>query len=106
MNDNDWNSVLIPMIRKVMPAIVAQDIVGVQPMSAINAEPIVVVEPNQPPGPPEGYLTVDVLGEVALWIEEQPIYMWKHGDIPAYAFGRERYTVSEQLYTWMRLKWS
>lgn len=31
---NDWNSVLIPMIRKAMPEIIAQEIVDVQPIMA------------------------------------------------------------------------
>ena len=110
MNNKDWNSVLIPMIRKIMPAVIAQEIVGVQPMTDVFKPRPKFIRVDQTvdklPKPPEGYLTVDVAGEVAMWLEEQPIHMWKHGDVPAYAFGMERYTVSEQLYTWMALKWS
>ena len=110
MSDNGWSSELIPMIRKVMPGIIAQEIAGVQPMTDIFKPRQKFIKVDQTvdklPAPPEGYLTVDVAGEVALWIEEQPIYMWKHGDVPAYSFGMERYTVSEQLYTWMSLRWT
>ena len=107
---DDWSSVLIPMIRKMMPAIIAQEIVGVQPMTDIlKPRPkfmLVDQSVDKLQAPPKGYLTVDVVGEVAMWIEEQAIHMWKHGDIPAYAFGMERYTVSEQLYTMIALRWS
>ena len=107
---NDWSKVLIPMVRKYMPGVIAQEIVSVQPMTDVFKPRPKFMLVDQPvdklPAPPEGYLTVDVAGEVAMWIEEQAIHMWKHGDVPAYAFGMERYTVSEQLYTMMALRWS
>ena len=105
------NSVLIPMIRKIMPAVIAQDIVGVQPMTGGITPPrkkFILLDQtvDNLPAPPDGYVTVDVMGEVARWIEEQAIHMWKFGDVPAYSFGMERYTISEELYTMMALKWS
>lgn len=57
------------------------------------------------PAPPKGYLTVDVTIEVSQWIEQQPLYMWKHGDVPAYSGAMDRYTISEQLYAWLALRW-
>ena len=107
--DNDWTSILIPMIRKVMPTVIAQDIVGVQPMTMPKyLDKVLVVDQtiDKLPAPPEGHLTVDVDWEVAKWIESQPIHMWKYGDVPAYSASRERYTISEQLYTWLTLRWS
>lgn len=35
MND-DYTKILIPMIRKVMPTVIAQEIVGVQPMGMVH----------------------------------------------------------------------
>jgi hypothetical protein len=58
------------------------------------------------PEPPKGYLTVDVDFEISKWIEEQPLYMWKHGDVPAYAANKDRYTISEELYTWLTVRWT
>ena len=110
MNDKNWGSVLIPVIRKIAPTVIAQEIAGVQPMTDVfKPRPkfmLVDQSEDKLPKPPNGYLTVDVAGEVAMGIEEQAIHMWKHGDVPAYAFGMERYTVSEQLYTMMALRWS
>lgn len=109
MNNKDWNSVLIPMIRKMMPTLIAQEIVGVQPMTMPKHLPkFMVVDQtvDKLPAPPEGHLTVDVDFEVSRWIQEQPIYMWKFGDVPAYSGARDRFTISKQLYSWMALKWS
>ena len=58
------------------------------------------------PAAPEGYVTVDVVGEVARWIEDQAIHLWKFGDVPAYNSMMDRYTISDELYTMMALKWS
>ena len=118
MANNDWNSILLPMIRKTLPGVIAQDIVGVQPMATDVAqvfsikskylEKILIVDQtvDKLPAPPAGHMTVDVDWEVAQWIQKQPIHMWKFGDVPAYSSARERFTVSEQLYTWMTLRWS
>lgn len=109
---NNWSKVLIPMVRKMMPGIIAQEIVGVQPMSGVDQEPVrpkfrrVDQVPDGLPPPPDGYITVDVGYEVARWLNDQPIHMWKFCDVPAYSMSMERYTVSEQLYTMMALKWS
>lgn len=106
---NDWASVLIPMIRNVVPTLIAQEIVGVQPMTMPKKLPkfmVVDQTADNLPAAPEGYLTVDVDFEVSLWIQDQPAYMWKFGEIPAYSGSRDRFTISDQLYTWMTLKWS
>jgi hypothetical protein len=33
---NDFRNIILPMIRKVVPTLVAQEILGVQPMQGIN----------------------------------------------------------------------
>ena len=118
MEHNNWTNILLPMIRKTLPEIIAQDIAGTQPMSVdvaqvFNIKPkylekILVVDQtvDKLPAPPAGHLTVDVDWEVSQWIQQQPIHMWKFGDVPAYSGARDRFTVSEQLYTWMTLRWS
>lgn len=35
---SDWQSVLIPMIRKITPQLIAQELVGVQPMGPLRKE--------------------------------------------------------------------
>ena len=118
MTDEEYGKILIPMIRKVLPAVIASDIVGVQPMqtdygSILEIKPkyldnIIIVDQTKDklPEPPAGYLTVDVSIEVSRWIQEQAISQWKFATIPAYGVARERFTISEELYTMAVLKWS
>jgi hypothetical protein len=97
--------VLLPMIRKVMPQIIAQDIVGVQPMNMnfpkwrqLSAYSETV---------PDGYVVVDADREISAWIEEQALHMWKHGELKQLAPGfHDRYIISEELLTWLTLRWS
>ena len=114
MANNDW----IGLIRNHLPGIMAQEIAGIQPMPSDVAkvfgikpkylEKILVVDQTVDglPAAPAGHMTVDVDWEVSEWIQQQPVYMWKFGDVPAYSGARDRFTVSEQLYTWMTLKFS
>ena len=118
MSNNDWGSVLLPMIRKVMPSVLAKEIIGVQPMTGSNGQvfDMTYTVPKSfrlvdhildgLPPPPDGYLTVDVNWEVARWLKDQPIHMWKFCDVPAYSMSMKRYTISEKLYTMMALRWS
>lgn len=95
-----------------------EDIVNVQPMSAsaaqifnIRSTPVpkyYIVDPtiDNLPKPPQGYITIEANMEIGRWIESQPLYMWKHGDIPAYVPFNDRFIISEQLYTLLILRWS
>ena len=56
----DFKSVLLPMIRKVVPALIAQEIVGVQPMMAPVAEPTEI-------GYSEPYFWVKPSGIISIW---------------------------------------
>lgn len=114
MANNDWAN----LIRHSLPGLIAQDLAGIQPMPADVAkvfgmkpkylEKILVVDQtvDKLPAPPAGHMTIDVDWEVSEWIQQQPIHMWKFGDVAAYSGTRDRFTVSEQLYTWMTLKFS
>lgn len=103
MKNNDWSSVLIPMIRKVMPTVIAQDIIGVQPMGL--PKPYVVLENHFPPAP-DGHMVIEANFEVSSWIQNQPVYMWKWHDDWAAPTGRDRFYISEKLYTLLSLKWA
>lgn len=50
---------------------------------------------------PEGYCVVEVGVEIAPWIEQQDISLWKPID-----FGMAQYIISKNLYTMMILKYS
>lgn len=98
-------SVLIPVIRKMMPGIIAQDIIGVQSMGMTLPKPYEVLPDHFPPAP-EGHLVIDASFKVSAWIQEQPIHMWKWHEDCKTPFGLHRFYISEKLYTLLVLKWS
>ena len=98
-------SVLIPVIRKMMPVIISQDIIGVQSMGMTLPKPYEVLPDHFPPAP-EGHLVIDANFKVSAWIQEQPIHMWKWHEDCKTPFGLHRFYISEKLYTLLVLKWS
>lgn len=103
------NSVLIPIIRKMMPGIIAQDIVGVQPMNGdkLGFMPFVIVEnQNECVLYSGNHIAVDVKPNVSKWIEEQAPHLWKYAEeTDGCHFSFTRYIIDEQLFTIMSLKW-
>jgi len=114
-----WQStgILIPMIRKLMPTMIAHQILGVQPMTGPTGSVFnlstgngiqkferldIDVYGNDIPVP-EGYCVVDVTHQVADWIREQPIHLWK--DIDRVSYLRDRFVISDGLYTALALRW-
>lgn len=97
--------VLIPMIRKVMPQIIAQDIVGVQPMNLMPPKWRRTASYSE--HVPDGYVVVDANREISAWIEEQALHMWKHAELQQLTPGLyDRYIISEELLTWLALRWA
>ena len=90
-----------------MPKVIAQDIVGVQPMGIEipKWKSVPVYEPV-----PDGYVVIDANREISTWIEEQALYMWKHGELQTLDILRrgfyDRYIISEELLSWLTLRWS
>ena len=96
--------ILIPMIRQLTPQVVAQDIVGVQPMGPIAKWARARDYSHLPI--PDGYIHINVNREIAQWIEEQPLDQWKHGELGRLAGFYDSFIVSEQLLSWLILRWS
>ena len=108
----------VVMSKKINIASLSDMIVGVQPMTGPAGKiftikhriakryEIIDQTIDNLPKPPEGYLTIEVDLEISKWIEENPIHMWKFGDVPAYSPNRNRYTISSELYSWLILRWS
>jgi hypothetical protein len=114
------NKILIPVIRKVMPAFIAQDIVGVQPMAsnfiftmrhdkvsfknytlALNQNECVLYDTTE-----QKHYAVDVLPKAEEWLMTQPIHMWKHAEeTDGCQITCTRYIINQELLTWMTLKW-
>ena len=100
---NDWSKVLIPMIRKTMPGIIAQDIISVQSMEVTIPKPYEVLPDHFPPAP-EGHLVIDANYEISAWIQDQPIHMWKWHDDCASERNKFRFYISEKLYTLLAMR--
>lgn len=108
------------MLRKKLPAMLAQDIVGVQPMTtnpiftmkgdkvgfknytlAHNQNECVLYDT-----PEQTHYAVDVRPIVEEWLMAQPKHMWKYADeIEGCQITCTRYIVCEELLTWMTLRW-
>lgn len=96
---------IIPMLRKVLPGIIAQDIVGVQPMNLNPPKWTIITEHNEII--PKGYVVVDANREISYWIEKQELYMWKHGELKTVMQSfYDRYIISEELLSRLTLRWS
>lgn len=116
----DWMSVILPMIRKTMPNIIANDIIDVQPMTTLSPYWLNVkngqggfsnfaLAPNQNECvlyPGEHY-AVDVRPKVEEWIKEQPVHMWKYAEETEDCHSAySRIIVSGQLYNFLALRWA
>lgn len=104
MNDDtkQWTSVLMPIIKNLTPTLLAADILGVQPMFSA---PSYEQASEYTEIVPDGYLVVNANREVSIWIEEQPLHMWKHGELTNSSVFYDRYIISEQLFTWLKMRW-
>ena len=58
---------------------------------------------------PPGHSAIMTNIHVAAWIEQQPVHMWKYIDLESkgktYALG-SHFFVSDELLTWLKLRWS
>lgn len=98
-------STLLPLIRKILPDVIAQEIISVQPMISPVAPPYVILENHFPPAP-EGHLIIEANFEISSWIQNQPIHMWKWHEDWAAPPGKDRFYISKKLYTLLSLKWT
>jgi hypothetical protein len=113
-----FDKLSIPILRKLLPATIAKDIVGVQPMTQTNPifqmkdgkvafKNFVLASKQDECNNYSGtHYAVDVRTFVAEWIETQPIHMWKPADdTEGCQVVCSRYIICEELLTWMTLKW-
>ena len=107
-------SVILPIIRNVIPDIIAAEICNVQPIPAAN-----MINPFSKKWERIGkYMPTDDWvynvrsSEIQVWVEEQPIHMWKFYeatdslDLPLSALIGENYIFSEEMEAWFQLRWS
>jgi hypothetical protein len=117
------NKSVLSILRKLMPASVAQDIVGVQPMNTHTMHGIFTMKDGKVAfkhftlatnqnecvlydTPERTHYAVDVRLPMTEWLENQPKHMWKYADeTDDCHLACTRYIVCEELLTWMTLKW-
>jgi hypothetical protein len=100
--------VLIPMIRKAVPTTIAHQIVGVGPLlpKRLMYE---VLDEGWEKVTPEGHKSIMTNVEIAHWIEQQPIHMWKYIDLETKGETYQlntHFIVSDELLSWLILRWS
>ena len=103
-----FSNVNIPLIRKIIPDTIAEELINVQPMSVPQVRNSFIVIDHQEymlPAPPAGHINVVTINKVANWIEQQSIDMWKHSNFELPFIFDNQYTISEELFTMMSLKW-
>ena len=95
--------ILLPMIRKVMPQVMAQQIVGVQPMGAGTGSifnQYFYKQYNKKYWPYQYYVNVDVFSEVERWCWDRfKGRYWNN-------YGRQFAFKREKDYTMFILRWS
>lgn len=57
---------------------------------------------------PENWRVYTFIEEIAVWIQQQPVHMWK--DVKSTStfnpvFYRYQYAVNDELHSWIKLKW-
>ena len=102
---------------KYDPITIAKEICSVQPMPAIANMMNPFSKKWEKVGmdmPTDKWVYNIRVQEIRDWIEEQPIHMWKHYDIPESkinevsinAFIGENYIFTEEMELWFQLRWS
>lgn len=111
MNKDSFSSTLLPILRKAMPGMLANSIVGVQPMSGNTGQiftmkggffskPFTIVDSDIP-----GWVVLTVSNEVYNWLKEFPADQWKNvGDEHTNPWVNN-VTITEELFTMLALKW-
>jgi hypothetical protein len=107
--------ILLPIIRRVMPTMIAHQILGVQPMTGSTGSIFGTRRPkferlnidqyqDDELLVPEGYCVVDVDTQVYRWVSEQPIHLWKVADRLTFSH-LDRMIIADGLYTALALRW-
>lgn len=107
-----FTSVLLPIICKAMPTMLAEQIVSVQPMTGstgqiftmkggIGFTPFTIVESSTP-----GWVALTVSNDVYAWLKEFSADQWRNADDKHLNSWSNAVIVTEELFTLLALKWS
>lgn len=117
-------NIRIPKIRIISPATLANDIIGVQPMSSSAAsifkvnpahdvvsnkkisETFIEVTDAKDVVVPDNHVLVDVGVTIAKWMKDQPSAMWRSLGSSPDIYVMDRMIVTQEFYTFMCLQWT
>lgn len=105
---------LIATARRTTPSLIADEITSVQPMANMMNPFTKKWEKIGMDMLADKWVYNVRLDEIRNWIEEQPVHMWKHYDIPDHslkevsinAFIGQNYIFTEEMEAWFTLRWS
>ena len=103
MSEQKFDPVLIPILRNVMPAIIAEELCSVQPTSGNTSKGWVTLGEYMPEG--KKLYSVRRL-EIREWIESFDRTKWRTDDTHAFKVIDHCYLLSDELETLFLLRWS
>jgi hypothetical protein len=112
MSNDKFDPVLLPILKNVIPDIIASEILGVQPMTANMINPFTKKWEKIGMDMPTDKWVYNIRSqEIRTWIEEQPVHMWKYidkfnKDTAIATLIGENYTFTEEMEAWFQLRWS
>lgn len=105
---------MLARARQFMPSVIAQDIIGVQPIDTTMINPFTKKWERVGMDMPTDKWVYNIRSqEIRTWIEEQAIHMWKHYDIPSDSFSYvsgnvivgDNYIFTNEMEAWFQLRW-
>lgn len=98
--------IILPIIKKVMPVLLAKEITDVQSIGPVKSY---FIQTNHNEEVPDGFLVVDIKWirfEIYEWLERQNPNKWRKSASNHKLLTYIRYIISEDLYTLLVLRWS
>lgn len=110
-----FDPILLPVLRNVIPNLIAQELCSVQPMTTNMINPFTKKWDRIGMDMPTNKCVFNILSqEIREWIEKQPAHMWTFYDIPiesmkGVSFNSligQNYLFTDEMESWFLLRWS
>ena len=103
--DDDLRKIMIPMIRRILPNVIAHEIVGVQPMG-INKfmdKPYYITKQWELEG--QHWYLLELTDQARSWLTETFVEKVDYSPFEIFE-GQEGTVVTAEVYTLLKLKWA
>ena len=103
--DDELRKIMIPMIRRVLPSVIAHEIVGAQPMgiNKFMGKPYYITKQWELAGS-QWYL-LELTEQVKTWLTETFVEKVDYSPFEIFE-GQEGTVVTAEVYTLLKLKWA